>query len=83
MEQKRIKVRLTKNSPYSHYGYYKKGDIGYIDGYVNDNAIIILENGKFAKAELTWIEVVNEEDKLDIKYKVENGVEENDVQRNA
>ena len=63
MKQKRIKVRLTKNSPYSDYGYYEKGDIGYIDGYVNDNAVIILENGKFAKADLRWIEVVNEEDK--------------------
>ena len=63
MEQKRIKVRLTENSPYSEYGYYEKGDIGYIDGYVNGCAVIILENGKFAKAELRWIEVVNEEDK--------------------
>ena len=62
MEHKRIKVRLTKNSPYSDYGYYEKGDIGYIDGYVNNSAVIILENGKFAKSDLGWIEVVNEED---------------------
>ena len=62
MEHKRIKVRLTKNSPYSDYGYYEKGDIGYIDGYVNGSAVIILENGKFAKSDLRWIEVVNEED---------------------
>lgn len=62
MKQKRIKVRLTKNSPYSEFGYYEEGDIGYIDGYTENNAIVILENGRFAKADLRWIEVVNEED---------------------
>lgn len=76
MEQKRIKVRLTENSPYSEYGYYEKGDIGYIDGYVNGNAVIILENGKFAKADLRWIEAVNEE------YKnVNTGLNEDEDER--
>ena len=62
MKQKRIKVRLTADSPYSEYGFYAKEDVGYVDGYTNGCAVVILENGKFAKAELNWIEVVNKED---------------------
>ena len=54
---KQLKVIILEDSPNSGFGYYKRKDIGYVVGYVNDCAVVILENGKFARVPLTKIQL--------------------------
>lgn len=56
----KIRVKLKANSPHSEYGYYNRGDKGYCVGFSALGAIIILDNGKFAQAELKSIECIDE-----------------------
>ena len=57
----RIKVKFTKNSPYNEYGHYDYGDTGEVVGYTNGCAIILKDDGSFAKADIKWIEEVKEQ----------------------
>ena len=50
---KGMKVIITKDSPHSGYGYYKKGDIGLLVGFTEGCAVVVKDdNGKFVKVEL-------------------------------
>lgn len=60
----RIKVKFTGSNPNRGYGFYHPGDIGYIDGYAGDLAIVIKEDGSIVKAELGHISVVKECDSV-------------------
>ena len=56
----KIRVVLKNDSRNSGYGYYVRGDKGYVVGFVTSCAVIILDNGKFAMAELNDIERIDE-----------------------
>lgn len=46
-------VIITKDSPYSYCGYYRKGDTGVLVGFTQGYAIVVLDNdGKFVKVEI-------------------------------
>ena len=64
---KRLKVMFTQDSPHSGYGYYKRGDTGWIDGYTGDCAVVIKEDGSFVKADLRWIKCVNKTDVVELE----------------
>ena len=50
---------FMQDSPHSGYGYYKRGDTGWIDGYTGGCAVVIKEDGSFVKADLRWIKCVD------------------------
>jgi len=50
-------VIITKDSPYSYYGYYREGDTGVLVGFTQGCAIVVLDNGgKFVKVEINNLE---------------------------
>ena len=80
--KKKTKIEFIKKSPSSEYGAYRVGDFGYIDGYTQGCAVIILENGKFATAELNWIKVVNNEDKnLSLELEGDKSSEDDEIRK--
>jgi hypothetical protein len=57
---RKIRVLLKKDSPNSGFGYYHRGDKGYVVGYTQGDAVVILDNGKFARADINSIECIEE-----------------------
>ncbi len=46
-------VVITRDSPFSYYGYYKKNDTGVLVGFTQGYAIVILDKDhKYVKVEI-------------------------------
>lgn len=64
----KIRVVLKKDSPNSGFGYYNRGDKGYVIDFSHSDAIILLDNGKFAKADINSIECIEKKEEISGNY---------------